>query len=81
MLTQTDLNQISQRGISEEKVMGQLHQFEKGFPFLKLEAAASIEKGILALDEVERQHAIESGLSCGQFCHRSPWYQFLEPLA
>ena len=60
MLTQTDLNQISQRGISEEKVMGQLHQFEKGFPFLKLEAAASIEKGILALDEVERQHAIES---------------------
>ena len=60
MLKQTDLNQISQRGISEEKVMGQLHQFEKGFPFLKLEAAASIEKGILALDEVERQHAIES---------------------
>lgn len=60
MLTQTDLNQISQRGISKEKVMGQLHQFEKGFPFLKLEAAASIEKGILALDEVERQHAIES---------------------
>lgn len=49
MLTQTDLNQISQRGISEEKVMGQLHQFEKGFPFLKLEAAASIEKAFLPL--------------------------------
>lgn len=60
MLSETDLNQISQRGISEEKVLNQLQQIEKGFPFLKLEAAASTERGILALDEMEREHAIES---------------------
>lgn len=60
MLTTTDLNQISQRGISEEKVMAQLHQIEKGFPFLKLKAAASTDLGIQVLDTEEQQHVIES---------------------
>ena len=34
MLTEKDLKQIAQRGISEEQIKTQLKQFETGFPFL-----------------------------------------------
>lgn len=47
MLSQEDLKQIAQRGITEEQIESQLHQFETGFPFLRLEAAASVEHGIM----------------------------------
>lgn len=47
-LSKQDISQIEARGISEEQVLDQLKQIEKGFPFLKLEAAASIDKGIVA---------------------------------
>ncbi len=48
MLTPEDKDLLAKKGISEEKIAEQLACFEKGFPFLKLDAAASIEKGILA---------------------------------
>ena len=48
MLTQQDLKQLAQKGISEQQIENQLGQFKTGFPFLKLEAAAAIGKGILA---------------------------------
>ncbi len=48
MLTQQDLKQIADKGISEEKLNSQLEEFKTGFPFLKLEAAASVEHGIIA---------------------------------
>ena len=48
MLTQQDLKQIADKGISEEKLISQLDEFKTGFPFLKLEAAASVERGIVA---------------------------------
>lgn len=35
MLTNQDLNQISQRGITPEMVEHQLDEIKKGFPFLK----------------------------------------------
>ncbi|MCI6617379.1 MAG: DUF4301 family protein [Prevotella sp.] len=54
MLSEKDLRQISERGISEEQVKNQLDQFEKGFPFLKLEAAAAIGKGIVSPAEEDR---------------------------
>ena len=41
-LSEKDLQQIAQRGISAETIETQLHQFETGFPFLKLEAAAAV---------------------------------------
>ena len=50
MLTQEDKDLLVKKGISEEKIAEQLACFEKGFPFLKLDGAASIEKGILAPD-------------------------------
>jgi hypothetical protein len=58
MLTEKDLKQIAQRGISKEQVENQLHQFETGFPFLKLEAAASIGNGIVAPSEDERKQYV-----------------------
>ena len=53
MLTQQDLKQLAQKGISEQQIENQLGQFKTGFPFLKLEAAAAIGKGILAPDAEE----------------------------
>lgn len=59
MLTQDDLKQIASKGITEEQVKHQLKQFESGFPFLKLEAAAAIGKGIEAPTEQERNEYID----------------------
>ena len=53
MLTAEDKALLEKKGISEEKIAEQLACFEKGFPFLKLDGAASIEKGILAPAEDE----------------------------
>ena len=60
MLAQQDLNQLSQRGISLEKVMSQLQQIKNGFPYLKIEAAASIENGILAPNPSEQHRAVDA---------------------
>ena len=48
MLSTNDLNQIQQRGITEQQVEHQLEQIKAGFPFLRIEAAAAIGKGIMA---------------------------------
>lgn len=53
-LSKQDISQIEARGISEDQVLDQLKQIEKGFPFLKLEAAASIDKGIVAPEKDEQ---------------------------
>lgn len=50
MLTQDDKALLAQKGISEAQIAAQLACFEKGFPYLKLEAAASIGNGIMATD-------------------------------
>ena len=47
MLTTQDREFIAGKGISEAKVNEQLNNFRTGFPYLKLYAAASVEKGIL----------------------------------
>ena len=47
-MNQQDLNQIAARGISEQQIEHQLEQIKNGFPFLKLEGAAAIGKGIMA---------------------------------
>lgn len=45
MLTHEDKKLLAKKGISEEKIAEQLACFEKGFPYLKLSAAASVENG------------------------------------
>ena len=54
MLSQQDLKQIAQKGITEEQIKIQLEEFKTGFPFLKIEAAAGIGQGIIRLDEDAR---------------------------
>ena len=54
MITPQDKELLAKKGISEEKIAEQLACFEKGFPYLKLAAAASVENGILA-PEAEAQ--------------------------
>lgn len=53
MLSQEDLKQIADKGISEQTIETQLEEIKNGFPYLKLEAAASVGHGILALNESE----------------------------
>ncbi len=53
MLSEQDLKQISQRGISKEQVEHQLEQIKNGFPFLRIEAAAAVGKGIMKPTEEE----------------------------
>ena len=60
MLSQQDLKQLAQKGISEQQIERQLGEFKTGFPFLKLEAAAAIGKGIVAPTEAERKQYVEA---------------------
>ena len=55
MLSDQDLKQIAQKGITQEQIENQLNEFKTGFPFLKLESAAGIGRGIIAPDGDERK--------------------------
>lgn len=48
MMTPQDKEMLAKKGISEQQIAEQLAYFEKGFPYLKLHAAASVENGIMA---------------------------------
>ena len=60
MLSQDDLKQIAGKGITEAQVEAQLEEFKHGFPFLRLEAAAAIGRGIEAPAENERAKYIDA---------------------
>ncbi len=53
MLTSEDRKQLAKKGISEQQIQYQLQQFQQGFPFLKLRAAAAISNGIMAPSDSE----------------------------
>ena len=57
MLNAKDLEQLSAKGISKEKIEEQLACFEKGFPFLEIEASAS-----------EDGHERNGRRACGDTC-------------
>ena len=54
MVTDADRKQLSEKGISEAQLGEQLSCFKTGFPYLKLSAAASVDKGILVPSDEER---------------------------
>lgn len=56
MLSNEDLVQIAQRGITPEQVEHQLSQIAKGFPYLKIEAAAGVGNGVFSptAEEVDK---------------------------
>ena len=60
MLSQQDLQQLAEKGITEEKLNKQLDAFKTGFPFLKIEAPAAIGHGILAPTDDERKTYIDA---------------------
>ena len=57
MITNQDKELLAKKGISEIQIESQLLCFAKGFPYLKLDSAASIGKGILELDaETQKEY-------------------------
>jgi hypothetical protein len=66
MLTELDIRQLSTKGISVEQIEEQLACFKKGFPYLPIQASASIEKGIQSISE-------ES-----QFSYLDTWKSYLQ---
>ena len=53
MLRKEDLAQIEQRGSSVKTVEEQIERFKKGFPWMKIVAPATPERGIQVLDEAQ----------------------------
>ncbi|MDR3060176.1 MAG: DUF4301 family protein [Prevotella sp.] len=60
MISESDKNYIKEKGITEEQLLAQLNSFKKGFPFLDLAAAASVEKGIRVITAEEEKEYLDS---------------------
>lgn len=56
MLSTKDLQQLQAKGISETRLASQLESFEKGFPYLKLHAAASTKQGVVVPTQADMLH-------------------------
>jgi hypothetical protein len=59
MFSDKDKEQIRQRGSNLKDVISQIHCFRNGFPFLKVEKAASVGNGIIQLSKNQKEEAIE----------------------
>ncbi len=59
MFTKEDIAQIEQRGSSVQTVEEQVERFKKGFPWMKIVAPATPEKGIQVLDEAAVESAVK----------------------
>ena len=70
MFTKEDELLFEKRGVSAAQVMDQLESFKKGFPYLSLDGAASISKGILKADEAMLDEASEQWNTYLQSGHR-----------
>ncbi|MEE4197236.1 MAG: DUF4301 family protein [Bacteroidales bacterium] len=53
MFTEKDINQIEKQGLTINEVESQVERFKKGFPFLKLEKPATVDDGIIRLNNDE----------------------------
>lgn len=60
MITPQDKELLAKKGITEAQIAEQLACFQKGFPFLKLDAAASVDKGILLPDAAEMKASLDA---------------------
>ena len=59
MFTKEDIAQIEQRGTTVQTVADQVERFKKGFPWMKIVAPATPEKGIKVLDADEVEAAVQ----------------------
>ncbi len=53
MFSKQDLHQFLKKGITKEQVEKQIDNFNKGFPKIRLESPATIDNGILQIDDAE----------------------------
>lgn len=60
MLSIEDKELLHKKGITEEQIYAQLESFRKGFPFLKLKSAASVNKGVLCPSSDECAHYMKT---------------------
>ena len=60
MISKADQALLEKKGISAEQVAEQLKTFKTGFPFLKIEAAATIGKGVLAPSQQEIEEYLKT---------------------
>ena len=74
MFTNADIKQIEQRGSSVKTVEEQVERFKKGFPWMKIVAPATPERGIQVLDEaaVEAAAKYYDGASMNGKCKFVP---------
>lgn len=63
MLTQTDLQQLVEKGITPEMVQQQLNAFSSGFPYLDIVSAASTDRGIVVLSPQEQETLMTAWLT------------------
>lgn len=59
MLTKSDINQLEKKGISVETVKAQLDKFVTGFPYLRLQGAATPGNGVIVLDDKAMEQSVE----------------------
>jgi len=59
MLTKADLELLKKKSISEEQLREQLKCFKEGFPYIKVERAATAGDGICEIKEPEKSFYIE----------------------
>lgn len=59
MFQEKDIRQIEERGSSVKTVEEQVERFKKGFPWMKIVAPATPERGIRVLDAEEEAAAVE----------------------
>ncbi|MGB5821762.1 MAG: DUF4301 family protein [Saonia sp.] len=58
--SENDLLQLSKKGIAENKVLDQLETFKEGIPFVRLENAAVVSKGISKFSSDEEKRLIQN---------------------
>lgn len=59
IFTETDLRQFLAKGLTKERVINQITLFKKGIPFIDLEREATINDGILKLEESRIRESIK----------------------
>ncbi len=60
MLNENDKELLKAKGISEETLESQLKRFETGFPYLRIEAVATVGNGISRLSDKEVKECVKS---------------------
>ena len=65
MFDEKDIRQIEERGSSVKTVEEQVERFRKGFPWMKIVAAATPQRGIMVLDSQAEEAAVRYYESAG----------------